>query len=98
MPGTGKTTTIAYLISLLVARRKSVLLTSYTHSAIDNLLLKLEEIGLSFVRLGRHDSVHPSLRKYTVDFSAIATTAELTSTSAHRALFSLCNDLLLQAF
>lgn len=47
MPGTGKTTTIACLVRTLVARGNTVLLTSYTHSAVDNILLKLKEVLLS---------------------------------------------------
>lgn len=41
MPGSGKTTAIVALIRLLVALGKTVLLTSYTHSAVDNVLIKL---------------------------------------------------------
>lgn len=41
MPGTGKTTTIAEVIRLLVSKGKTVLLTSYTHSAVDTILRKL---------------------------------------------------------
>ena len=52
MPGTGKTATISFIIKCLVEREKTVLLTSYTHTAVDNLLLKLQEIGVDFVRLG----------------------------------------------
>ena len=44
MPGTGKTTTIARLVEVFVSQRKSVLLTSYTHSAVDNILLKLKQV------------------------------------------------------
>lgn len=44
MPGTGKTTTIACLVQILVAQGKSILLTSYTHSAVDNILLKLKKV------------------------------------------------------
>lgn len=43
MPGTGKTTTIAGLIRLLVSREKTVLLASYTHSAVDNILIKIKD-------------------------------------------------------
>jgi thymidylate kinase len=39
-PGTGKTTTIASLIAILVKLEKKVLFTSFTNSAVDNLLLK----------------------------------------------------------
>ncbi len=60
MPGTGKTTLIVALVRTMAAMGKSVLLTSYTHSAVDNILLKLkerqEEAGESaggFLRIGR---------------------------------------------
>jgi DNA replication ATP-dependent helicase Dna2 len=43
MPGTGKTTTIAHIIRTLVDQGKSVLLTSYTHTAVDNILLKMRD-------------------------------------------------------
>ncbi len=45
MPGTGKTTTIACIVKTLVALGKSVLITSYTHSAVDNILLKIKQVG-----------------------------------------------------
>lgn len=60
MPGTGKTTTIAEVIKALAAAGKSVLLTSYTHSAVDNILLKVMDSGLSILRLGNRDKVSPS--------------------------------------
>ena len=52
MPGTGKTTTIAHIIRALVSQGKSVLLTSYTHTAVDNILLKLKDDNLPILRLG----------------------------------------------
>ena len=39
MPGTEKTTVIASLIRTIVAMGKTVLLTRYTHSAVDTILL-----------------------------------------------------------
>ena len=45
MPGTGKTTTISCLLRILVECGKRVLLTSYTHSAIDNILIKLQKVN-----------------------------------------------------
>ena len=40
----GKTSTIVALIRALVRFNCSVLLTSYTHSAVNNILIKLKEV------------------------------------------------------
>ena len=42
MPGTGKTSTMVHAVKALLIRGASVLLTSYTNSAVDNLLVKLK--------------------------------------------------------
>uniref|UniRef100_F6V648 DNA replication ATP-dependent helicase/nuclease n=1 Tax=Ornithorhynchus anatinus TaxID=9258 RepID=F6V648_ORNAN len=65
MPGTGKTTTICALVRILYACGFSVLLTSYTHSAVDNILLKLAKFKVGFLRLGRAQKVHPDIQKFT---------------------------------
>ncbi|KAM6183104.1 DNA replication ATP-dependent helicase/nuclease DNA2 [Erethizon dorsatum] len=65
MPGTGKTTTICSLVRILYACGFSVLLTSYTHSAVDNILLKLAKFKIRFLRLGQTQKVHPDIRKFT---------------------------------
>jgi DNA replication ATP-dependent helicase Dna2 len=66
MPGTGKTTVIAELVRTLVSRGKTVLLASYTHSAVDTILMKLSKIGgedgaegrgFGILRLGNVDKV-----------------------------------------
>jgi DNA replication ATP-dependent helicase Dna2 len=57
MPGTGKTTTLAHIVKALASLGKSVLLTSYTHSAVDNILLKLKTENVPFLRLGNSDKV-----------------------------------------
>lgn len=41
MPGTGKTSTMVHAVKALLMRGASILLTSYTNSAVDNLLIKL---------------------------------------------------------
>ncbi len=64
MPGTGKTTTIAHIIRALVAQGKSVLLTSYTHTAVDNILLKLRNDGIGIFRLGAVAKVHPEVQDF----------------------------------
>ena len=42
-PGTGKTTTIASIIASLINMDKKILFTSFTNSAVDNLLIKIVE-------------------------------------------------------
>nr|XP_032806001.1 DNA replication ATP-dependent helicase/nuclease DNA2 [Petromyzon marinus] len=65
MPGTGKTTTICTLVRILHACGHSVLLTSYTHSAVDNILLKLVPHRVPFLRLGRPAKVHAGVHAFT---------------------------------
>lgn len=64
LPGTGKTQTLAALIQLLVLMKKSVLITSHTHSAVDNLLLRLQKCDkeIKFIRLGPDKRIHPEIR------------------------------------
>ncbi|EIN04726.1 Dna2-domain-containing protein [Punctularia strigosozonata HHB-11173 SS5] len=66
MPGTGKTTVIVALIKELVRRGKTVLLTSYTHSAVDTILLKLLDAEFGILRLGNVDKVHRDVHKFTL--------------------------------
>ena len=68
MPGTGKTTMIMAMVRILVALGKTILLTSYTHSAVDTILLKLKEHqDTKFVRLGRKSRIHDDLKLFSVD-------------------------------
>ena len=64
MPGTGKTTTIAHIIRALTALGKSVLLTSYTHTAVDNILLKIRKDSIGVFRLGAVAKVHPEVQEF----------------------------------
>lgn len=66
MPGTGKTTVISHLIKMLVDAKKSVLLTSYTNSAVDNILLKVAKLGVNFIRVGNMSRIHPEIRDYVI--------------------------------
>jgi DNA replication ATP-dependent helicase Dna2 len=70
MPGTGKTTTIAHIIRALVSQGKSVLLTSYTHTAVDNILLKIRDDNIRTLRLGAVAKVHPEVQQFA-DLAAI---------------------------
>jgi DNA replication ATP-dependent helicase Dna2 len=66
MPGTGKTTVIAAIIKTLVAMGKTVLLTSYTHSAVDTILAKLTDADFGILRLGNIDKVVMPLFRYGI--------------------------------
>eukprot|EP00850_Spirogloea_muscicola_P015616 SM000121S26013 [mRNA] locus=s121:324911:332644:+ [translate_table: standard] len=65
MPGTGKTVTIMHAVCALVEGGQSVLLSSYTNSALDNILMKLKEKGVDFLRLGRPGAIHPDIMSNT---------------------------------
>ncbi|KAI5300198.1 Tripartite DNA replication factor [Ascosphaera atra] len=64
MPGTGKTTTIAHIIRALVSKGKSVLLASYTHTAVDNILLKVRNDNFKILRLGAAAKVHSEVQSF----------------------------------
>jgi DNA replication ATP-dependent helicase Dna2 len=91
LPGTGKTSVIAFIIRLLVAHGKRVLITSYTHSAVDNVLLKLMEKGVAstdantpvpaLIRIGNKSSCHPSVHSLLVD--SVASSLETNSNDPH---------------
>ena len=72
-PGTGKTSTIVFIARVMIALGKRVLVTSYTHAAVDNILLKLMEHGVGekcnghintdMVRIGPKSACHPCLHR-----------------------------------
>ncbi|KAK8964605.1 hypothetical protein KSP40_PGU019489 [Platanthera guangdongensis] len=64
MPGTGKTSTMVHAVKALLIRGASILLTSYTNSAVDNLLMKLKAQGIDFIRLGRKEAILEEIRDH----------------------------------
>ena len=64
LPGTGKTSTISVAVMSLLAAGNLFLLTSYTNSAVDNIMLKLKEKGAHMLRLGRAEGVHREMQPY----------------------------------
>ncbi|KAI8882764.1 Dna2-domain-containing protein [Backusella circina FSU 941] len=62
MPGTGKTTTITEIVRVLLERGNSILVTAHTHTALDNVLLKLKSSGIDLLRLGPVSKVMQELR------------------------------------
>lgn len=75
MPGTGKTTVIAAIIRTLVSMGQTVLLTSYTHSAVDNILMKLkDDVDFGILRLGNVDKVSVNLATQNVSADMLRVT------------------------
>lgn len=66
LPGTGKTQTLTTIIRLLMMMGKSILITSHTHSAVDNVLLRLlrDEPDIQFLRLGAKGRIKAPLWPY----------------------------------
>ncbi|GBG28920.1 DNA replication ATP-dependent helicase/nuclease DNA2 [Hondaea fermentalgiana] len=62
LPGTGKSTTISFVVRALVQLKASVLVCSYTNNAVDSLLLKIKE-SVDVYRVGRKNKVRPDLHK-----------------------------------
>lgn len=67
MPGTGKTFVIVELIKILVNNNKSVILTSHTNSAIDNVLYKLKLLNINFIRIGSSSRVQDEIKDHTLE-------------------------------
>lgn len=65
MPGTGKTETIVALIQLLESLGKTVLLTSHTHTAVDNVCLRLIKYGVKLMRLGSNMRIDSNLKPFS---------------------------------
>lgn len=70
MPGTGKTTVISSLIDCIVKSGKTALISSYTHSAVDNICEKLiknakkRQEKLSLLRVGTMSRINPNIYPY----------------------------------
>lgn len=91
MPGTGKTTTIAHIIRALAAQGKSILLTSYTHTAVDNILLKIRNDGIGILRLGAVAKIHPEVQGFA-DLAGIpkTTVEELKESYSKQVVATTC--------
>ncbi|KAL3833010.1 hypothetical protein ACJIZ3_007746 [Penstemon smallii] len=77
MPGTGKTSTMVHAVKALLMRGASILLTSYTNSAVDNLLIKLKAQGIDFIRIGRYEAVHEQIQENCLSVMDMGSTQEI---------------------
>ncbi|XP_074594550.1 DNA replication ATP-dependent helicase/nuclease DNA2-like [Brevipalpus obovatus] len=85
-PGSGKTSTIVAMVKLLLRFNKSVLISSHTHAAVDNILCKLKDSEIDFVRFGSDSRIHPLIRSH----SAKTKTKDITETTK---LYKFYQDL-----
>ena len=69
-PGTGKTTVLVEVIRRAAARGEQVLAAAPSNLAVDNLVERLVEAGLSCVRLGHPARVLPALLAHTLEAQA----------------------------
>lgn len=72
MPGTGKTTVISSIVDSIVRNGMTVLISSYTHSAVDNICEKLiknaenRKEKLPLLRVGSPARISPTVRSYSL--------------------------------
>ena len=66
-PGTGKTTTVVELIVQAIARGDKVLACAPSNTAVDNLVMKLNQRKAKPVRIGHPARVAPQLQSRTLD-------------------------------
>lgn len=66
-PGTGKTRTLVEIVRQRVARGERVLCAAPSNTAVDNLGVRLAELGVKAVRLGHPARISPELASLTVD-------------------------------
>ncbi len=67
-PGTGKTITCVEVIMQLVKRGYSILAAADSNVAVDNLVERLDKLGVGVVRIGHPARVIPSLRRRSLDY------------------------------
>lgn len=66
-PGTGKTQTLAAIVRAAVRRGERVLVMAPSHTAVDNLVGRLDGCGLDLLRLGHPARVDPEVVRHALD-------------------------------
>ena len=77
LPGTGKTQTLVALVQLFLLLNKTVLITCHTHSAVDNILVRLLAKKVKFLRLGSVSRINPALKDFSETNGKIYSLKEL---------------------
>jgi predicted DNA helicase len=67
-PGTGKTITCVEIIAQLINRGNRILTSADSNVAVDNLVERLDKIGVKVVRIGHPARIIPSLRRRSLDY------------------------------
>ena len=66
-PGTGKTTTLSYLIKVLSELGKRILVSAPSNTAVDNILEKLDALHVNCIRIGNPARMDESLASLSLD-------------------------------
>ena len=67
-PGTGKTITCVEVIAQLIKRGNKILTAADSNVAVDNLVERLDRIGVNVVRIGHPARIIPALRRRSLDY------------------------------
>ena len=67
-PGTGKTITCVEVIAQLIKRGNKILTAADSNVAVDNLVERLDKIGVNVVRIGHPARIIPALRRRSLDY------------------------------
>lgn len=67
LPGTGKSETIARIVRILAELNRTVLICAHTHQAADDILLRLLNEKVKFLRIGHRSRIHPDLLEHSED-------------------------------
>ncbi len=69
-PGTGKTTTLSFLINELIKQDKKILICASTHVAIDHIASKLIEQQIDICRIGNPIKIDEDIQHHTLENKA----------------------------
>ncbi|KAG7018906.1 DNA replication ATP-dependent helicase/nuclease DNA2, partial [Cucurbita argyrosperma subsp. argyrosperma] len=109
MPGTGKTSTMVHAVKALLMRGVSILLTSYTNTAVDNLLIKLKsQVSLgplmfasTFVLVGDHYQLPPLVQSTEARENGLGISLFCRLSEAHpqaisalQSQYRMCRDIM----